>query len=130
MGLGPGVAVRTPNGFSGPGLDQALWDRNETPGYPLFNNCAEISLARYHFNVVDRHGTIPDEEGANFAFFSQALTEAEDSARDLAKHLLENRVVLLEQCVEIIDDAGRTVAALPVIEVLRHPKFPNFQKHC
>jgi len=87
-------------------------------------------MTNYHFNVVDRQGVIPDEEGTNFRFFSQALTEAKDSARDLAKQLLANRTVLLEQCVEITDDSGRVLAALPVMEVLRHPNFPRFQHQC
>jgi hypothetical protein len=92
--------------------------------------CAEVTVAMYHFNVVDRRGVVPDEEGSDFRFFSQALNEAKDSARDLAKHLLENRTVLLEQCVEVTDKAGNVLAALPVIEVLRHPHFPKFQDHC
>jgi hypothetical protein len=84
----------------------------------------------YHFNVVDRHGVVPDEEGADYRLFSQALDEAKDSARDLARHLLSNRTVLLEQCVEVTDDSGKVLAALPVIEVLKHPNFPKFQDHC
>jgi hypothetical protein len=90
----------------------------------------ERAMTKYHFNVVDRHGTIPDEEGTNFRFFSQALTEAKESARDLAKYLLTNKTVLIEQCVEITDEGGQTLAALPVVEVLRHPNFPRFQEKC
>jgi hypothetical protein len=87
-------------------------------------------MAKYHFNVVDRRGVVADEEGANFQFFSQALTEAKESARDLAKHLLSNKTVLLEQCVEVTDENGHVLAALPVVEVLRHPNFPQFQRQC
>ena len=87
-------------------------------------------MTNYHFNVVDRQGVVPDGEGTNFRFFSQALTDAKDSARDLAKQLLASRTVLLEQCVEITDDSGRVLAALPVVEVLRHPKCPRFQDRC
>jgi hypothetical protein len=87
-------------------------------------------MATYHFNVVDRRGAVPDEEGSDFQFFTEALKEAKDSARDLAKQLLDNETVLLEQCVEVTDHAGNVLAALPVVEVLRHPHFPKFQKHC
>lgn len=87
-------------------------------------------VAKYHFNVVDRYGVVADEEGSNFRFFTQALGEAKESARDLAKHLLDNKTVLLEQCVEVTDDAGHVLAALPVLEVLRHPNFPKFQTQC
>jgi hypothetical protein len=32
--------------------------------------------------------------------------------------------------VEVTDNAGNVLAALPVVEVLRHPNFPRFQDHC
>ena len=85
-------------------------------------------MARYHFNIVDRRGVVPDEEGSDYRFFIEALTEAKDSARDLAKHLLENKTVLLEQCVEVTNDAGQVLATLPVVEILRHPNFPKFRR--
>ena len=88
------------------------------------------AVAKYHFNVVDRRGVVSDEEGSDFQFFTEALKEAKESARDLAKHLLDNQTVLLEQCVEVTDNAGNVLAALPVVEVLRHPHFPKFQNHC
>jgi hypothetical protein len=98
---------------------------------PRFNAVyAESAVAKYHFNVVDRQGVVSDEEGSDFQFFTEALREAKDSARDLAKHLLDSQTVLLEQCVEVTDNAGNVLAALPVVEVLRHPHFPKFQNHC
>jgi hypothetical protein len=87
-------------------------------------------MDRYHFNIRDRHGVVVDEDGADFEFFGQALREAKSSARDLAKQLLRHRTVLLEQCVEVTDDSGHVLAALPVVEVLRHPNFPQFQEKC
>ena len=87
-------------------------------------------MTRYHFNIRDRQGLVLDEEGSNHRIFSEALTEAKASARDLAKQLLDNRTVLLEQCIEVTDDSGRILAALPVVEVLRHPNFPRFQSEC
>ena len=87
-------------------------------------------MATYHFNIVDRHGVVPDEEGTDHRFFLDALKEAKESARDLAKHILENETVLMEQCVEVTNDAGQVLATLPVVEVLRHPHFPKFRKQC
>jgi hypothetical protein len=88
------------------------------------------AVAKYHFNVVDRRGVVSDEEGADFQCFIDALKEARESASDLAKHLLDDETVLLEKCVEVTDNAGNVLAALPVVEVLRHPNFPQFQRHC
>jgi len=87
-------------------------------------------VAKYHFNIVDRRGVVPDEEGTDYRFFMEALKEAKESARDLAKHIIDNRTVLLEQCVEVTNDEGQVLAALPVVEVLRHPHFPKFRKNC
>jgi hypothetical protein len=87
-------------------------------------------MARYHFNIRDRNGVNVDDEGANFAFFGEALEEAKASARDLARQLLDNPTVLLEQCVEVTDEAGNVLSALSVVEVLKHPNFPKFQDKC
>jgi hypothetical protein len=87
-------------------------------------------MTRYHFNIRDRQGLVLDEEGSSYRILSEALTEAKASARDLVKQLLDNRTVLLEQCIEVTDDSGRLLAALPVVEVLRHPNFPRFQSEC
>ena len=87
-------------------------------------------MATYHFNVRHNHRVVVDKEGDDFRFFGEALDEAKASARDLAHQLLDDRKTLSEACVEVTDDHGKVLAALPVEEVLKHPNFPKFREQC
>lgn len=73
---------------------------------------------------------IRDEEGAEFATLEDALNEAKDSARDLVKQFLDNRIPLADNCVEVRDTQNRVVAVLTVAEVLEHPVHPAFKNDC
>jgi hypothetical protein len=87
-------------------------------------------MPNYHFNVRSNRTLAVDQEGDNFRSFGEALEEAKASARDLAHQLLNNRVALAAACVEVTDDDGKVLAALPVDEVLKHPNFPQFREQC
>ena len=87
-------------------------------------------MARYFIDLRDSDGTIPDDEGAEFAHLEDALEEAKASARDLVKQYLDNRLALGTVCVEVRDIKGDTVAALTVAEVLAHPVHPHFKTEC
>ena len=87
-------------------------------------------MARYFIDLRDSDGTIPDDEGAEFAHLEDALEEATASARDLVKQYLDNRLALGTVCVEVRDIKGDTVAALTVAEVLVHPAHPHFRNEC
>ena len=87
-------------------------------------------MTQYRFNVRRHRVLVPDTEGENFRFFSEALEEAKASARDLAFQLLDNREAVSDACVEITDEDGNVLAALPVEEVLTHPNFPRFKEEC
>ena len=87
-------------------------------------------MAKYHFNIRRHRVFVPDSEGENFRFFSEALDEAKASARDLAFQLIDNRDAVGDACVEITNDEGMVLAALPVSEVLTHPNFPRFKEEC
>jgi hypothetical protein len=87
-------------------------------------------MARYFIDLHDAGGVISDEEGAEYSHLEEALDEAKASARDVVRHYLDNRLSLHDTCVEIRDEAGRTVAALTVAEVMAHPVHPHFRNHC
>lgn len=87
-------------------------------------------MARYHFNIRDREGLTLDDEGSEFELFEEALDEAKASARDLARQLIASSTAVAEQCIEITDDGGIVLKALPVAEVVKHPNYPKFEDHC
>jgi hypothetical protein len=90
----------------------------------------ECALPQYHFNVRDRRGVTQDIEGNSFDYLGEALDEAKATARDLALQLIDNPSPLEDLCVEVTDEDGTVLAALPVEEVLKHPNFPKFKPEC
>ena len=87
-------------------------------------------MPRYFIDLRDANGIARDDEGAQYEHFEDALDEAKESARDLVRQYMDNRVSLRETCVEVRDVQGRTVAALTVAEVLDHPVHPHFKQEC
>jgi hypothetical protein len=87
-------------------------------------------MTRYFIDLRDVHGTITDDEGAEFDHLEDALEEAKASARDLVKQCVDNRIPLNSTCVEIRNTDGQTVATLTVAEVLEHPVHPRFKSEC
>jgi hypothetical protein len=87
-------------------------------------------VPRYFIDLRDANGIARDDEGAQYEHFEDALDEAKESARDLVRQYMDNRVSLRETCVEVRDVQGRTVAALTVAEVLDHPVHPHFKQEC
>jgi hypothetical protein len=87
-------------------------------------------MERYFIDLRDVNGVIADDEGAQFDHLEDALEEAKESARDLAKQYLDNRRSVTEACVEIRNAKGQTVATLTVQEVMAHPVHPAFKSKC
>lgn len=87
-------------------------------------------MPRYFIDLRDQNGMARDDEGSDFPNLEDALTEAKDSARDVARHLIEQRTPLGEACVEVRDTNGQVVAVLTVAEVLEHPIHPAFKNSC
>lgn len=87
-------------------------------------------MTRYFIDLRDARGTIRDEEGREFAHLEDALDEAKASARDMVQQYMQDRISLNETCVEVRDEAGRTLASLTVAEVLEHPVHPAFKSRC
>lgn len=85
---------------------------------------------RYFIDIRDGQGTVRDQEGAVFASLEAALDEAKESARDIVRQYMTDRIPLTATCVEVRDMGGNRVAALTVAEVLAHPVHPHFQAEC
>lgn len=87
-------------------------------------------MPRYFIDLRDAGGIIRDEEGAVYGHIEDALDEAKESARDLVRQYMDDRVSLGSTCVEVRDVQGRTIATLTIAEVLQHPMHPTFKKTC
>lgn len=87
-------------------------------------------MPRYFIDLRDASGVIKDEEGAVYSHIEDALDEAKESARDLVRQYIDDRVSLGSTCVEVRDVQGRTVATLTIAEVLQHPTHPAFKNTC
>ena len=53
-----------------------------------------------------------------------------ESARELANQAIGSGTPPSTLCVEIVDSAGRTLAALTIAEVMEHPAAPSFKSNC
>ncbi|HEX4303367.1 MAG TPA: hypothetical protein VHZ78_11275 [Rhizomicrobium sp.] len=78
-------------------------------------------MAKYFFNIRDRHGVVTDDEGSELETLSGALLEADASARDVAKQLIDGRRSLSETFVDVANDDGTVVATVSVMEMLSEP---------
>lgn len=87
-------------------------------------------MAKYFIDLRDSHGTVRDDEGAEYPQLEDALSEAKASARDMVEQYMDGRVSLNATCVEVRDEDGCTVATLTVAEVLEHPLHPAFKQRC
>ncbi|HEX2761321.1 MAG TPA: hypothetical protein VHM27_12440 [Rhizomicrobium sp.] len=85
---------------------------------------------RYFIDIRDGQGTVKDQEGTVFASLEAALEEAKESARDIVRQYMTDRIPLTATCVEIRDAGGTRVAALTVAELLAHPAHPHFKAEC
>lgn len=85
---------------------------------------------RYFIDIRDSQGTVKDQDGAEFPSLEAALDEAKESARDIVRQYMTDRIPLTATCVEIRDARGNKVAALTVAEVLAHPVHPHFKPEC
>lgn len=74
-------------------------------------------MPRYFFSIRDDFGLIPDEEGGDFPSPTAALEEAEATARDLAKQLIDMKRPLAA-IVEVRDVKGALVAAIPLAKAI------------
>jgi hypothetical protein len=73
---------------------------------------------RYHFNIRDAAGLIPDDEGSEFADLNAARAEARASARDLAVDDLRCGVPVHPWRIEIADDDGMVLDSIHVTVTL------------
>jgi hypothetical protein len=80
-------------------------------------------MARFYFHVRDERGLIPDEEGGEYQGLAEALAEA--SASDLAKQYVDRRATPLDAWINVADESGAVLAALPLHDVFRQPDDSN-----
>jgi hypothetical protein len=80
-------------------------------------------MPRFFFNL--RVGTAlvdQDSEGQELASFEEARSEAIESARELLATKAESgEAASLDEQVEVVDEAGRTVITIPVGHVVGSP---------
>jgi hypothetical protein len=89
-----------------------------------------VPMARYFIGLRDVNGMVRDEDGAEFTHLEEAPNEAKESARDVIRHYVDNRVPSTAICIEVRDDQCRIVATLTVAEVIEHPLYPEFKSSC
>lgn len=61
---------------------------------------------RFHFNICDTAGVIPDEEGGEFSSLEEARSEARASIRDMMANDLRGNRAVLERRIEITNEDG------------------------
>jgi hypothetical protein len=69
---------------------------------------------RYHFNIYDAAGLIPDEEGDEFATLEAARDEARASARDMVMDDLRCGRLVPERRIEIADGQGMVLGSVGI----------------
>src|SRR3954449_2888853 len=76
------------------------------------------TMPRFYLDVLNGSQVLEDPDGQAFADLDAAMSEAVASARDLVAHGLLRNEDLSDRCVLIRDDAGGTVARVPVRSAL------------
>jgi hypothetical protein len=89
-----------------------------------------VPMAHYFIGLRDVNGMVRDEDGAEFAHLEEAQNKAKESARDVIRHYVDNRVPSTATCIEVRNDRCRIVATLTVAEVIEHPLYPEFKSSC
>jgi hypothetical protein len=87
-------------------------------------------MPHYFFPVYQAGRKVDDTEGTACHDLSAAKDYAVESARELANQAIGSGIPPSTLCVEIVDDAGRTLAALTIAEVIEHPAAPSFKPNC
>ena len=87
-------------------------------------------MPRYFFHILNQGELVRDEEGTLCPSLEGALAEAKASACDLARQEIARGQSPEPVCVEIQDEQGRILGALPLLEVVRHPSAPKFEMAC
>lgn len=70
-------------------------------------------MARYHFHLLDRSGTLSDEEGVALDSLADVLRLALANARALMSEDVANGVLDLNGAIQVTDDQSRTLLILP-----------------
>jgi hypothetical protein len=69
---------------------------------------------RYHFNIRDAEGLVPDDEGSELSGLSAARAEAHASAMDFAMDDLRGGRPIRSRCIEITDENGSILESMSV----------------
>jgi hypothetical protein len=73
---------------------------------------------RYHFNIRDMLGVIPDEEGSDLAGIKAARQEAIATARDFAMDDLRCGGPVRALSIEITDEDGMVLETVAVSDIV------------
>jgi hypothetical protein len=69
---------------------------------------------RYHFNIRDADGLLPDDEGSELTNMAAARAEARASAAEFAIDDLRTGGPIKARCIEITDPEGLVLESLMV----------------
>jgi len=69
---------------------------------------------KYFFHVRAEGGLIPDDEGSDFSTLEAAVKEAIATARELAMEFPRGDGGAKLECVNVVDEAGRSACILPI----------------
>lgn len=75
-------------------------------------------MPRYHFNIHNSVGFVPDEEGRELPDLDTAREEALKGARSLLAEEILQGTVDLKGRLEILDEAGRLLFTIPFAEAV------------
>jgi hypothetical protein len=75
-------------------------------------------MARFFLNLFNDQD-VPDDEGADLPDLAAAKKRAIEGARALiAEHVMDGRPIDLSHRIEVADETGRVLAAIPFREVI------------
>jgi hypothetical protein len=75
-------------------------------------------MPKFHFNIRDDQGLIPDEEGMELPDLAAARTEASEGAREILADALRFHREVDGKRIEIADERGEVIETLKVRDLL------------
>ena len=75
-------------------------------------------MARYYFHIHDSHGLVPDDEGRELPDLETVRRQALKGARSIISGEAMQGYVDMERRIEVTDDAGAPVLAIPFDEAV------------
>jgi hypothetical protein len=78
-------------------------------------------MARFFFHLKSGGELITDDDGIELPGLNEATREALQSARELLAEAIKTAKPTLPEALVVVDESGRPVLELPLVEVLPEP---------